>query len=570
MSLKTKMKQAAIIALLSGRTLSSDASAQNISKNQDSNKHTNKIENTNIVSKTDTLEFQAYGKDIPTKTIDFRAFHNPYCDAYYDPAVNTITLSTPRLIDVAPDIAMNYIVHEQKHRDDNKLNLSAASMNLEQNYKLDAHKEIGANLCDLLNQRQSYIDNKDKEAFLKKEKSIFFSFYFDAIKDGKIDPLSEDPKDFKNEISFIANGMKDMWMESFANSYDGTFTANSKDFLGKRDFKELQTNDDTYQNGVNTIYTIGGINFFDYLEKDIECYNPTILQADKMISEKSEDRDNILNFITKKNISLEYPEVMMSDYDPPKNLSAEQKFRLIQHKSLVDDVIKNDSQLSKKISEEVYKDSKAKKSTFSTDFTFTLDDQPINPIDASFNQASKNMKESPFFKSKLLQYEETLINKSLSTRKDNKKVYEKELQGIYTINNTDIRPFLSNDIEDKIPQTKSVAIQKDNKAKRVQQFLDAMYNRIKDIGSTNKIVSPIKDELPNDYTGKPQYKDTDDVRQVKIIDFDKPFLQKHLNKLNRKNSVSKLRGLNKVPNKPIKKTELNIKDMRLLNQKTKE
>lgn len=162
----------------------------------------------------------------------------------------------------------NLIIHEQKHRDNNKQGLYEYPVSPEQAYKLNMYDEISANMASLLLSRQKYLETGDISIFDKTEQGRF-SFYKEAIEGGEINPRSNVKEDFDKEMRFIANGTKDMWMQKFSTNYVEQNLGNGY-YYGDKTGKYAQYYDQNYERGKKIALTIGGVDFSQYLDKDVE------------------------------------------------------------------------------------------------------------------------------------------------------------------------------------------------------------------------------------------------------------------------------------------------------------
>lgn len=80
--------------------------------------------------------------------------------------------------------------------------------------KICVHDEISAQISELLEMRQKYLQTKDFRSFGNR-----YGFYVQALKDGRIKPnISKVPA--KEELSLIVNGMSDWWQKTFQDYYE--------------------------------------------------------------------------------------------------------------------------------------------------------------------------------------------------------------------------------------------------------------------------------------------------------------------------------------------------------------
>lgn len=170
-------------------------------------------------------------------------------------------------------------------------------------YKLCMHDEISATIVGLLTARYEYLaasTKAEKRAIIQKYKSPYFKFYFDAVVKGKIKPQSTQKADFDKEMSFIANGTKDMWMKNFS----ATYSQRSYDML-RRFIKRMglvENSKANYNFVLNYMYTIGGVNFAEYMKTDINTTDDKVKLVEQLRKVKSM-REGGLEFINYVNAS---------------------------------------------------------------------------------------------------------------------------------------------------------------------------------------------------------------------------------------------------------------------------
>ncbi len=162
-----------------------------------------------------------------------------------------------------------YFAHEEWHRHNaGSLYRYNYQYSPEEYYKLCMHDEITSNISAILTARFEYLSSPDKAATIAKYENTYMGFYFKAVKEGKINPESTSPKDNEAEWRFIANGTKDMWMRTYAAHYSPTTLSMLKNYIERQGM--LPSNPKNYNAIKNYMYTIGGVNFANYLEQDIE------------------------------------------------------------------------------------------------------------------------------------------------------------------------------------------------------------------------------------------------------------------------------------------------------------
>lgn len=192
--------------------------------------------------------------------------------AYQNPETNSITSNFIKENNEWNEWAQgdNILIHEQKHRDNNNQGLFEYPVSPEQAYKLEMYDEISANMASLLLLRQKYLETGDISIFDKTEQGRF-SFYKEAIEKGEINPRSNVKEDFDKEMRLIANGTKDMWMQEFAETeLYRDCGASSAVSYGDMTGKYAQYYDQNYERGKKIALTIGGVDFTQYLDNDVE------------------------------------------------------------------------------------------------------------------------------------------------------------------------------------------------------------------------------------------------------------------------------------------------------------
>lgn len=179
--------------------------------------------------------------------------------------------------------SMAVLMHEQKHRDNQAQGMFAYALSPEHMYKTEMHDEISANMASLVYLRDKYLKTGDISVF--EEDGSRFRFYTDAIKKGEINPFSNKKEDFDKEMALIANGTRDMWVRNFATSetYLDVGVGYAKSY-GEKDGKHAAYYDQNYERARKIAYTIGGVDFTQYMDKDVEI--PDVGKRRIMGSEK--------------------------------------------------------------------------------------------------------------------------------------------------------------------------------------------------------------------------------------------------------------------------------------------
>lgn len=161
------------------------------------------------------------------------------------------------------DMDIKYtIAHEEKHHINNLAAVNSVATTIEQAYKLNMHDEISANMAMILEMRNQY---REKGNFGNKYPKDF-QFYVDAVENGEINPNATDKQGFDKEMSFIMNETQKMWENYYADSYKNQLLSHAKN---NALFNGHNSNDYGYDKAVKAIYNIGGIDFSQYMEKDV-------------------------------------------------------------------------------------------------------------------------------------------------------------------------------------------------------------------------------------------------------------------------------------------------------------
>ncbi len=165
-------------------------------------------------------------------------------------------------------------------------------------YKLCMHDEISANLAAILTMRYEYLSSPDKASVIAKYEKTYAGFYFEAVKEGKINPESTNPADNEQEWKFLANGTKDMWMQTYAKQYSPTTLNMMNVYIQKKGF--LPSNPGQYNAVKKYMYTIGGVDFSRYMQADIEATDTKPQLVDELskvlscLNEKKDFVDEVL------------------------------------------------------------------------------------------------------------------------------------------------------------------------------------------------------------------------------------------------------------------------------------
>lgn len=243
--------------------------------------------------------------DIPMTTVDFQVDtlkDEPRAASYFLPQKGTITANysteSAKYNNYAQTTAV--LIHEQKHKDNFDAGLHSYPVSPQQTYKLSMHDEISANIAMLIYLRQKYLETGDINVFYF-DVTNKFDFYAKAIEDKKIVPDSKYFEDFNKEMAFIANGTRKMWEEKFAMTYVGAClyrVSMYSDFSGHY----APYHEQNYQQQLRSIYTIGGIDFWHFMKKDVEIPQKAEKRLDAIIKEKTPvmPKENLLSRIKNK------------------------------------------------------------------------------------------------------------------------------------------------------------------------------------------------------------------------------------------------------------------------------
>lgn len=258
----------------------------------------------------------------PTRNIDFQVDTIPAnrgINGLFSPSVNTVNISYKD-----GSTKIDSLPHEQKHRDNYAAGMYAYAVSPEQAYKLNMHDEISANMASLLILRQKYIETGDLSVFDYNGGDDRYAFYKQAIANGEIKPGSPYQEDFDKEMAFIVNGTRNMWENKFGNIYVEQNASHAK--LGDESGKYAEYYDENYQRGMKIAYTIGGVDFTKYMDRDTEIPEAGKTELKWLAAEKCSNKD----------LAKEYG---IPAYDG--SMSLEQYQKLVQHKLAMDKFMEN-------------------------------------------------------------------------------------------------------------------------------------------------------------------------------------------------------------------------------------
>lgn len=212
--------------------------------------------------------------DDKMRTIDFQVdtlSNETTTGGYFTPNKRTVTLNYQEGNEEFNDWSQSptVLIHEQKHRDNYSQGMYVYALSPEQAYKVDMHDEISANMAALLYLRDEYLKTGNMAVF--EQENGRFAFYTDAIKKGEINPFSSKEEDFDKEMALIVNGTRDMWVRDFAST--DSYLSTGKWYAqhrGEADGKHAAFYDENYDRAKKIMYTIGGVDFTKYMDKDVD------------------------------------------------------------------------------------------------------------------------------------------------------------------------------------------------------------------------------------------------------------------------------------------------------------
>ena len=369
---------------------------------------------------------------IPMRDIDFQVDTIPGrtdAAAYMSPTYNTITSN---YINGDSEDYNQYnqsdytLLHEQKHRDNHNQGIFEYPVSPEQSYKLEMYNEISAMTTELVALREEYIRTNDISVFDKDGGR--FLFYKEAIEKGKINPRSNAKEDFDKDMHFIVNSTKDMWMRVWAPTemYVDECTYSGY-YKGDKTGKYAQYYDQNYERGKKIALTIGGVDFSQYLDKDVEIPEKGKIELNRNLGR--------LRF-WEKNSNLEFTKKMgLPAYDGSMSLRQYQNY--LQHYTVVNN-IKQEGAL-RFYSENIVQD----KQTGTKINAGCQDD--INKIKKDGMEAVENNKELIETAVRLAAKDYVKNGKKLP--EDNPQAYQKALNNLYSTNVDLDTKFSQNGVE---------------------------------------------------------------------------------------------------------------------------
>lgn len=179
------------------------------------------------------------------------------------------------------------VIHEVTHSFNDEIGLKDFGISVFQFAKICCHDEISANIAQLLDFRQQYLETNDLSVFKGN-----FKFYTDAIKDGRIKPdITQIPT--STELALIMNGSKKHWQETLQNYYEKAHMQMTKTWYNKSFFYRLRErleeknitrkHNEEYLKRLNLCYSFNipikdkdgmyksvNVNFVKFMDQDID------------------------------------------------------------------------------------------------------------------------------------------------------------------------------------------------------------------------------------------------------------------------------------------------------------
>ena len=174
--------------------------------------------------------------------------------AYYTPTRDIITINHFEDGINIPYLNQSHLIHEHGHQLLQKNQTLTRTGNLEQHFKNGCHNEIRANLFQNLQ-----------------------TYHYETI--------DSNPQDFANNMHKIANDTHNDWEQYSQEIYEQQCLNHVIFALQQSGIENVNPDNQGYQSTLDTLYNIGGINFWELMEKDIQCTNKSVLEVDKLIQE---------------------------------------------------------------------------------------------------------------------------------------------------------------------------------------------------------------------------------------------------------------------------------------------
>lgn len=174
--------------------------------------------------------------------------------AHYTPSRDIITINHFEDEINLPYEYKNHLIHEHGHQILYNNQILTQTANLEQHFKNECHNEIRSNLFQNL---QTYYEETQQST----------------------------PQDFAKHMHKIANNTRDDWEKTYQEIYEQQCLNHVIFALQQSGIENVNADNQGYQSTLDTLYNIGGINFWELMEKDISCTNKSVIETDKLIQE---------------------------------------------------------------------------------------------------------------------------------------------------------------------------------------------------------------------------------------------------------------------------------------------
>lgn len=176
---------------------------------------------------------------------------------------------------------LSLFVHEKWHHHNHLLGYRTQyKFKPDEYYKLCLHDEITATIAALLTTRYQYMESNDKKDFLRRYRKGIYGFYYDAVAKGQINPYDTSPEAREKEWRLIANETRKMWMNKLYSHYQKTSYNMLLNYLSLHGL--VQESKKNYNYIVGQMYTIGGVNFWKYMEEDVRIQDNRVLLTDEI------------------------------------------------------------------------------------------------------------------------------------------------------------------------------------------------------------------------------------------------------------------------------------------------
>jgi len=353
----------------------------------------------------------------------------------FDATDGTIHFNLPENIPQSFATYMNtggVAVHEVGHRDLNETKINELPMGLAQRYQVARIDEITQKLKETLAYRQRLRQAKTEEERQEviNNSSAYFSEYQDAINKGIVNPFSDNPKDFQEEMKFIFDSNVDHWMKYTSHAYKKQCMEVTKAHFESHKAEDLAPNDANYELYKKTAFTIGGYDFSQFADRTfdekIKCDEKSILLADRAIASGTS-----YDIINKRTFDV-----------PDKKLA-----RLDDKKEALDDIIVPKVRTDMSLSEQYeLATCQALAEEIKKHYAKELTEAGDNPKEVKkvVEKAKDNIIKNVSFEKFIEQYSTALVHSGEVPASDPQKLKE-ELKAVCTINGVDFSKDLKND-----------------------------------------------------------------------------------------------------------------------------